>query len=102
MAERRWTEDEKLCFSYKHPTERDGVLYECPIDSITDVVVDPKIGRVRFSADGTLYICRNLDTRNVEKTWAKPKSIVDVYDYTEPSLIDTLEKYGMAVEYIRM
>ena len=71
-------------------------------DSIIDVVVDPKIRRVRFSADGMLYICRNLYTRNVKKTWVKPKSIVDLYDYTEPSLIDTLEKYGMAVEYIRM
>ena len=75
-----------------------GYLFQMDISSIKEAVVDTKSGRIEFKANGIGYHYSNVVKDIVDNEWPLNDFSAVFYDYTEPSLQETLESCGVIFE----
>lgn len=107
MNERIWIEDHTLNhfiqtafaagFNSRNTDER-GYMYAMDINSIHEAKFDERSRRVEFKAFGKGYHFSDVDKDRVDKEWPLKDFPAVFYDYTEPSLVETLEKEGIHFE----
>lgn len=107
LNERIWIEDNALHhfiqtafaagLNSRHADER-GYLFVMNLNSIHDAKYDDKSRRVEFKAYGKGYHFADVDENRIDKEWLLKEFPAVFYDYTEPSLVSTLEQKGVKFE----
>lgn len=104
LNERIWIEDNTLKhfiqtafaagINSRRADER-GYLFVMDIDSIHDAKYDEKSRRIEFKAFGKGYHFSDVYKNRIDKEWELKEFPAVFYDYTEPSLVSTLENQGI-------
>lgn len=72
-----------------------GYLFKMDISSIHEAKVDEKSGRIEFKTDGDGFHYSDVVKGMIDNKWKLEDFPAVFYDYTEPSLLRTLEERGV-------
>ena len=71
-------------------------LFICDIDSFNNVLYDEKTGRIEIPSKGQYIYYSDYINQTIQDAGELAEGFIDVfYDYTDPSLYETLKSLGV-------